>query len=232
MSEATLQVTDYPHGRVPRAVRERQLVELAETLFAERGYAGASMDELCRRAGVTKPVVYELFGSKDGLFRACVEGSAAALAEVITEAVRAAPDAEAKLRAGGLAFLRFAADHRVAWEVLFATGESRFAGEAELIRRRQATLLRELLAEGAAPGVDPLQLDAFAHAINGAYEALGHWAAEHPEVPLETLADWLVSLLAPGLSPFGAQPAEPAASANDIGAQPAEPAASARRRYS
>ena len=160
------------------------------------------MDELCRRAGVTKPVVYELFGSKDGLFRACVEGSAAALAEVITDAVRAAPDAESKLRAGGLAFLRFAADHRVAWEVLFATGESRFAGEAELIRSRQATLLRDLLAEGAAPGVDELQLDAFAHAINGAYEALGHWAAEHPEVPLETLADWLVSLLAPGLGRY------------------------------
>ncbi|MBN1529893.1 MAG: TetR/AcrR family transcriptional regulator [Thermoleophilaceae bacterium] len=199
MPAATPQVTDYPHGRVPRAVRERQLVDLAEQLFAERGYAGASMDELCRRAGVTKPVVYELFGSKEGLFHACVEGSAAALAEAITGAVRAEEGPDDKLRAGGLAFLRFAADHRVAWEVLFATGESRFAGEAEVIRRRQATLLRDLLAEGAAPDVDPEQLDAFAHVINGAYEALGHWAAENPQVPLETLADWLVSLLAPGL---------------------------------
>jgi AcrR family transcriptional regulator len=177
-------------------------VEIAEELFAERGYAGTSMDELCRRAGVSKPVVYELFRSKDGLFRACLEGSAAALADAVTEAVRAEPEPEGKLRAGGIAFLRFAADHRVAWEVLFATGESRFAGEADAIRRRQATLLRELLAETAAGEVEPRQLDAFAHAINGAYEALGHWASEHPDVPLETLADWLVSLLAPGLRRF------------------------------
>ncbi len=202
MSESALQVTDFPHGRVPRAVRERQLLELAEELFAERGYAGASMDELCRRAGVTKPVVYELFGSKEGLFRACLEGSAAQLAGVITDAVRAQTDPEAKLRAGGEAFLRFAADHRVAWEVLFATGEGGFAGEADAIREGQATLLRELLAETAAPGIDPRQLDAFAHAISGAYEALGHWAADQPDLPLETLADWLVSLLAPGLRSF------------------------------
>ena len=123
MAAAAPQVTDFQHGRVPRAVRERQLLELAEELFAERGYAGASMDELCRRAGVTKPVVYELFGSKDGLFRACVEGSAARWPQVITAAVRArSPTPRRKLRAGGLAFLRFAADHRVAWDVLFGTG--------------------------------------------------------------------------------------------------------------
>ena len=68
MATAAQQVEGFQHGRVPRPVRERQLLELAEALFAERGYAGASMDELARRAGVTKPVVYELFGSKDGLF--------------------------------------------------------------------------------------------------------------------------------------------------------------------
>jgi AcrR family transcriptional regulator len=202
MAESALQVTDFAHGRVPRAVRERQLLALAEGLFAERGYAGASMDELCRRAGVTKPVVYELFGSKDGLFRACLEGSASHLARVITDAVRSQSEPEAKLRAGGEAFLRFAADHRVAWEVLYATGEGRFAGEADAIREGQAALLRELLAETAAPGIDPRQLDAFAHAINGAYEALGHWASDQPGLPLETLADWLVSLLAPGLRRF------------------------------
>ncbi|MEA2418363.1 MAG: hypothetical protein QOE60_569, partial [Thermoleophilaceae bacterium] len=70
-------------------MRERQLLELAEALFAERGYAGASMDELARRAGVTKPVVYELFGSKEGLFGACVDRSIERLAGEIASAVRA-----------------------------------------------------------------------------------------------------------------------------------------------
>jgi AcrR family transcriptional regulator len=100
-------IEDFQHGRVPRPVRERQIVELAEQLFAERGYSGASMDELARRAGVTKPVVYELFESKDGLFRACVDRSAARMGESIAAAVRAETEPQARLRAGGLAFLRF-----------------------------------------------------------------------------------------------------------------------------
>src|SRR3954462_14623649 len=142
-------IGDFRHGRVPRAVRERQLVELGEELFAERGFAKASMDELARRAGVTKPVIYELFGSKEGLFRACLEGLALRLPAAPApggpagaagrragrarpargaDAARGpgsesrpagvAPDPEARLRAGGLAFLRFAQENRVAYELL------------------------------------------------------------------------------------------------------------------
>jgi AcrR family transcriptional regulator len=86
---AQRQVEDFKHGQVPRAVREQQLLELAEELFAERGYAGASMDELARRAGVTKPVVYELFGNKEGLFGACVDRSIERLSTEIAAAVHA-----------------------------------------------------------------------------------------------------------------------------------------------
>src|ERR671923_342516 len=86
---AVARIQEFRHGRVPRAVRERQLVELGEELFAERGFAKASMDELARRAGVTKPVVYELFGSKDGVFEACVERAVRRLADEVTAAVRA-----------------------------------------------------------------------------------------------------------------------------------------------
>src|ERR687897_1039000 len=103
--EAVARIEEFRHGRVPRPARERQLVELGEQLFAERGFAKASMDELARRAGVTKPVVYELFGSKEGLFRACLEGLALRLAEQIAEAARAEQDPEGRLRAGGPAVL-------------------------------------------------------------------------------------------------------------------------------
>src|SRR3954452_25451102 len=121
---AVARIEDFRHGRVPRAVRERQLVELGEELFAERGFAKASMDELARRAGVTKPVIYELFGSKEGLFRACLEGLALRLAESVAEAARAADGPDAGLRAGGLGFLRFASYNRVASEILY---EGRFS---------------------------------------------------------------------------------------------------------
>jgi AcrR family transcriptional regulator len=192
-------IEDFAHGRVPRAVRERQIVELAEGLFTERGYQGASMDELARRAGVTKPVVYELFGSKDGLFRACLERSAERLATLVAEAVRAESEPEARVRAGGLAFLRFAADNRVAWELMM---EGRFSDAAIEVRRRQAALVHELLLEKAPTDADPRELELAAHAVNSAYEGVAHWMWEHPDVPLERLADWTVELLLPGLRRF------------------------------
>jgi AcrR family transcriptional regulator len=192
-------IEDFRHGRVPRVVRERQIVELAEQLFSERGFRGASMDELARRAGVTKPVVYELFGSKDGLFRACLERSSERLATEVADAVRAESDPEARVRAGGLAFLRFAKDNRVAWELMM---EGRFSDAANEARRRQAALVHELLLERAPAGVDPRELELAAHAVNSAYEGVAHWMWEHPDAPLEQLADWTARLLLPGLRRF------------------------------
>jgi len=195
-------ISDFPHGRVPRELRRRQLVELAEELFAERGYAGASMDELARRAGVTKPVVYEAFGSKDGLFRACVERAFARMADSVASTVRAETDPEARLRAGGLAFLRFAHDNRVAWDLMAMDGGGRFAEQAVSVRRNQAQLIRELMEEVASDDVDRRELEAAAYVVNSAYEGAALWMWEHPEMPVEQVAEWIVELLIPGLRRF------------------------------
>jgi AcrR family transcriptional regulator len=200
--EATARIEDFEHGRVPRAVRRRQLVELAERMFAERGYAGTSMEELGRLAGVTKPVVYELFESKDGMFRACVDRASERMAESITTAVRAESDPEARLRAGGLAFLRFAAENRVAFDLMAMGDGGRFADQAQTVRRSQAQLIRTLMEEIAPDGTDPQELEAVAYAVNAAYEGAAHWMWEHPEVPVEQVADWIVALLLPGLGRF------------------------------
>ena len=197
---ASANIADYEHGRVPRAVRERQLVELAEELFSERGYPGASMEELARRAGVTKPVVYELFGSKDGIFRACVDRAVEQLAASVAGAVRAETDPEARIRAGGLAFLHFAAENRLAWDLVSMGGQ--FAEQAADVRRAQAELIHELVLETAPEGVDALELKAVAWAVNAAYEGVAHWMWGHPQVPVEDIADWLVDLLIPGLRRF------------------------------
>jgi AcrR family transcriptional regulator len=192
-------IEDFEHGRVPRAVRERQVLELAEQLFSERGYQGASMDELARRAGVTKPIIYELFKNKDGLFRACLERSADRLAEQVADAVRAEHEPEARLRAGGLAFLRFATHNRVAWELMM---EGRFSDTAVEVRKNQAALVLELLREIAPGEVDERELEVVAHAVNSAYEGVAHWMWDHPDESIERLADWTVELLLPGLRRF------------------------------
>ena len=197
--EALARIEEFRHGRVPRAVRRRQLVELGEELFLERGFAKASMDELARRAGVTKPVIYEQFGSKEGLFNACLEGLALRLATQIADAARAGTDPESRLRAGGLAFLRFATENRVAYELLY---EGRFSEAAATVRKRQATLILELMREMAPDDVDPRELEVAANAVNSAYEGVAQWMWDHPDIPLETLADWTVELLLPGLRRF------------------------------
>jgi AcrR family transcriptional regulator len=185
---------------VPREVRERQLVGLAEQLFAERGYGGTSMEELASRAGVTKPMVYELFGSKDGVFRACVDRAVGQMARSVAEAVRAEAEPEARVRAGGLAFLRFAADNRGAWDLMSMGGQ--FAQQAVDIRRGQAELIHELMLELAPEGVDERELEAAAWAVTAAYEGLAHWMWEHPDVAVEEAGDWIVALLMPGLRRF------------------------------
>src|SRR5689334_11093552 len=121
MSEAP-HTTPFPRGRTPRAVREAQMVAAAERLFSERGYHGVSMDEIAAASGITKPMLYDYFGSKEGLFLACVERARGRLFEEIASAVRGADAAEDALRAGVEAFLAFANEQRETWTVLFGEG--------------------------------------------------------------------------------------------------------------
>jgi AcrR family transcriptional regulator len=206
----TIGLEGYAHGRVPRPVRERQVLALAEELFAERGYRGASMDELARRAGVTKPVIYDLAGSKEELHRRCVGRAADELASRIGQAVLAETDPAERLRAGGLAFFQFVAARRRSWPVLFGEGAPPgSARELEGVFARQTEMVAALLAEaaqelGGAP--QPLMTEAVAQALNGASERMARWWGEHPEVPAETLADWLDALVRPGLQALAAGP--------------------------
>ena len=92
---------------------------------------------------------------------------------------RSRREPEARLRAGGLAFLRFAADNRVAYELLY---EGRFSEPPQNVRRRQAELILELMREIASDDVDPRELEVAANAVNSAYEGVAHWMWDHPEM--------------------------------------------------
>ena len=107
------------------------------------------MEELARRAGVTKPIIYELFGNKDGLFRACLERSAGRLAQQVADAVRAEVEPEARLRAGGSPSC--ASPPSTAWPGADDGGPLDTAVE---VRRSQAALVLELLREMAPGEVD------------------------------------------------------------------------------
>jgi len=71
---------------VPRADREQQILDAAVQGFAERGYAHAAMAEIAQRAGISKPLIYEYFGSKEGLFLACLSRAGDHLVDRVVQA--------------------------------------------------------------------------------------------------------------------------------------------------
>ena len=192
----------FPRGRTPRAVREAQMVAAAERLFSEHGYHGVSMDQIAAASGITKPMLYDYFGSKEGLFLACMERARGRLFEAIGGAVRAADGTEQALRAGIEAFLTVANEQRATWPVLFGEG-GRFNQAAAAIRAEQAGLIAQLLRELPDHHADAETLDALAHSFVGAAEAIAFWAVDHPDVPFDRVADHLMAALWPAVQALG-----------------------------
>jgi AcrR family transcriptional regulator len=174
------------------------MVAAAERLFAEHGYHGVSMDQIAAASGITKPMLYDYFGSKEGLFLACMERARGRLFEAIGGAVRGASDAESAIRAGIYAFLTVANDQRATWPVLFGEG-GRFSEAASSIRAEQAGLIAQLLRElpGWEREPDAEELDAIAHIFVGAAEAVAFWAVERDEQRIDRVADYLMAVLWP-----------------------------------
>lgn len=67
--------------------RREQLISIGRAVFAERGFEGTSVEEIAQRASVSKPVVYEHFGGKEGLYAVVVDREMLALEKVITDAL-------------------------------------------------------------------------------------------------------------------------------------------------
>src|SRR6059058_3995935 len=80
--------------RMPRADREEQMLKAATRIFARRGYQDASMDDIAASCGVTKPMLYAYFDSKEGLLLACLDEGDKRLRAAISEAVEDAAGAE------------------------------------------------------------------------------------------------------------------------------------------
>ena len=90
------------------------MVAAAERLFSEHGYHGVSMDQIAAASGISKPMLYEYFGSKEGLFLACVERARGQLFEAIGERGarrRRAPSGAARRHRGVPDVRRRAARH-------------------------------------------------------------------------------------------------------------------------
>lgn len=177
------------------------MIAAAEELFAERGYRAAAMDEIAERVGVSKPMLYEYFGSKEGLFVACIRQARAELAAVTTRSITGVESAEDALRSGLVAFFEFTESHRRAWELI--RHEAAVVGQAaideiEAIRQQQTAIDMQLFAT-FLPGADPRELEAAAEVIVGACERLSLWYVRQDDVSAPQAAEYVMQLVWYGL---------------------------------
>src|SRR5436305_2481187 len=108
--------------RLPAPRRRRQLVDVALTVFAERGYHATSMNDIAESAGVTKPVLYQHFRSKRALYLELLEDFGGRLRDAISKAVAGADTPREQVQAGFRAYFTFATKQQPGFQLLFGGG--------------------------------------------------------------------------------------------------------------
>jgi AcrR family transcriptional regulator len=182
-----------------------QTLEAAHVLFAARGYAAVTMDEIAAAIGVTKPLLYNYFGNKERLYIACMEQAGDALIATIAEAVRETANPGDALGAGVRAFFSFLDSDRSAWAVLFdetlPRGGEVFdrvaAYRGQILDLVSASLLAQMPMRRREAA--QVEVEALSTALLGAAEALARWWLRTEAISAEEAAELLVSTVEPGL---------------------------------
>lgn len=178
------------------------MLGVAEHVFATDGYQASSMDEIARRVGLSKPMLYEYFGSKEGLLLACLERAKRELLDATVAAAADATGPEQLVHDCLLAFFAFGDEHSLTWKLL--RNESALPAASvdtglEAIRKQQTQFTAGLL-ESARPDLGADRLEAFAEAIIGACERLALWREQQPEITPEKATEHLMALITPSLT--------------------------------
>ncbi|MET7390017.1 TetR/AcrR family transcriptional regulator [Streptomyces sp. NPDC005385] len=193
--------------RMPRAVREQQMLDAAVRTFGQRGYRAASMDEIAELAGVSKPLVYLYLNSKEDLFTACIRREAAALTAAVRAGVRRGLPADRQLWEGLGAFFTHTAEHPDGWAVLHLQARTHgepFAAEVSAMREELVLFVTELIVDAAReahrdPSLPEREVAGLAEALVGAAESLAAWANVTPGVSARQAAGTLMNFAWAGL---------------------------------
>lgn len=174
-----------PRQRVPRAERERQILAVARSSFAERGYYATTMDEIAEGVQLSKQMVYNYVGSKEELYLAVFREAAAEIQRRIVQAASESEQPDLQLWHGVLAFFSFVEEERESWCVIYgplADRGGQFAEEFSRLRRRIALLVSQLFAEArVAAGTEPdVDTEPMALALVAGAEQLANWWLDHP----------------------------------------------------
>ena len=193
--------------RMTSAARREQIIETAVRVFAESGAEGTSVEELAASAGVSKPLIYEHFGSKEGLYAVVVDREMRALLEMISNTLEAGRPRVRAERAA-LAFLTYIETRSDGFRLLvrnspvggqsgsFATLLSEVASQVEHI------FIEELSGRGFDGEMAPM----YASMLVGMVALTGQWWLDARVFTREEVAAHIVNLAWNGLSGLEAQP--------------------------
>lgn len=187
--------------QTPRPQRQEQMLEAATKLFADAGYTDVTMESIAAETGITKPLLYSYFGSKEGLYVACIERFFAPLDQAITDLRGADLPPERWLWEGALAAFRFVDAHREGWKrfLLEPPAHGELASRTiEQLRERAVEQLSEMFGRAVRDaGLDEAitsEIPAQVHIFIGGVEALARWWVVHAdEATAEVLAARMVN---------------------------------------
>ena len=195
--------------RMTRAERREQLIDVARALFAERGLEGTSVEEIAAHAGVSKPVVYEHFGGKEGLYAVVVDREVRTLHDAIRTAIttpRANPRALIEL--GTLALLDYIDDNPNGFRILSRDSSAgQPSGSFASILSDIAAQVEDILAgEFERTGHDPQFAGLYAQALVGLVAQTGQQWLENREPSRQVVASHLINLAWNGMAHLQQEP--------------------------
>lgn len=171
---------------IPRAQREDQIVLEACRAFGNYGYASANLSDIAAGAGISKPLIYNYFGSKDGLYTACLEHAGAIIAgEMERIAQGEATGLERGMRT--LEGLFYVLEPRPwLWRLFFDVSAPASGPAAEAIQH-YVDRISKLAVEGVtemmllAGNDDELDISAMTHVWMSIVDSLVGWWLDHPD---------------------------------------------------
>jgi AcrR family transcriptional regulator len=185
--------------RLSPAARKTAIEDAAAQLFAERGYADVSTDDLVAAAEISRPTLYAHFPSKRDLYRQLLRKYSGQMVDHMRDRVRASagPSADQVAEVTD-AFFAFVEEHPFAWRMLFREPPSDPDLErgARRIHERATQNVADLLRRSHAGGrrLSEPELLLRAEALKAAQQGLAAWWYDHPEVPRSQLVATIVAL--------------------------------------
>ncbi len=190
-----------PRARMTGSERRHQLINIARSLFAERGYEGTAIEEIAQRAGVSKPVVYEHFGGKEGLYAVVVDREMSALLDAITSSLTN-NHSRTRVEQVVLALLTYVEERTDGFRIMTRDSPAAISSGtySSLLNDAVSQVSSILAGDFARRGLDPELAPLYAQAAVGSVSMTAQWWLDAREPKKEVVAAHLVNVVWNGLS--------------------------------